>query len=163
MTGIEERVAELEAREAIRALVWSYSHSLDRRRFDDLFTLFTEDCVMDYRPYVEPFVGKHELMRTFLAAPQNHRMTLHLISDPLIRVDGDTATGVWHWLVPSTGYRQGRPRPIWQAGYYDMSYRRSDGGWLISRIAVEYEFSSDHEHGWVEDPMSLPDGSGPPP
>ena len=152
----------LEDREEIRTLVWSYSHTLDRRRFDEFFALFTDDCVMDYRPYVpEPFVGKVALQGIFLALPQNHQMTLHLITDPVIQVDGDTATGVWHWLVPSTGYREGRVRPIWQAGYYTMRYRREGGRWLIERIEVEYQFSSDHERGWVDDPMNLPDGSGP--
>jgi len=160
-SSLEQRILELEDREKIRSLVWSYGHAVDRHRFDELFALFTEDCVMDYRPYAEPFRGKAALMKTFLALPQNHKMTLHLTSDPIINVSGDEASGIWHWLNPSTGYREGRERAIWQAGYYSMSYRRNGDDWLISEIKVEYVFSSDHEHGWVQDAMNLPDASGP--
>lgn len=69
--------------------------------------------------------------------PQSPRGTrAHVLSNPVIDIDGDTARGRWyiqvHRIDPETGERS-----ISIIGRYEDEFRRVDGKWLITLVSLD--------------------------
>jgi hypothetical protein len=63
------------------------------------------------------------------------RIGLHLALNPRIDVDGDSAVGTWHFLIPVIAL--GRDAPAWNAGMYFEKYVRTSAGWRFLEVIVE--------------------------
>jgi hypothetical protein len=134
-TSIEERIADLEAREAIHSLVNAYGHALDHRDFRAFAELFAEDR----GTWVGGFgsaTGRDaifEMMDEYIGhssepvLPTSH----HVFTNTKIDVDGDRAEGSTKWIfvVPSeTG------DPQWMfLGHYEDQFIRDGGHWFFLR------------------------------
>jgi hypothetical protein len=136
---LEERIDQLESAEAIRDLQATYVRFLADRQWTAMLDLFDEGAVTEISFHGETR-GKAALRRVF--DQLSHTATSHdayVLSSPVIRVDGDTASGTWTWTrhycditVP-----QGvvlRVFGPWMEGRYDCRYVRRDGRWLISML-----------------------------
>ena len=136
MSGLEERLARLEALEDIKALKARYFRLLDLHRWEELRALFTDDARFD--------IGESRSQPAdadaFVAAVRSHldqAMTVHHGHTPEIEVlDATHARGVWAMqdLVEppaGTGY------PVLSGfGHYDEEYRKVDGQWRIARLRL---------------------------
>lgn len=136
MTGLEERLARLEAVEDIKALKARYFRLLDLHRWDELRALFTDDARFD--------IGESRSQPAdadgIVAAVRSHldqAMTVHHGHMPEIEVlDAMHARGVWAMqdLVEppaDSGY------PVLSGfGHYDEDYRKVDGQWRIARLRL---------------------------
>jgi ketosteroid isomerase-like protein len=133
--GIEDRVWTLEQRDAIRELKYEYTRLVDEQQWDEWADLFTEDAVCEYEGWGE-LQGRDEV-REFAdeVLDPYFEYTAHLMQQPVVDVDGETATGQWYveiyYACPdgTAGWRQGR---------YSDAYRLVDDDWKISQI--EHEF-----------------------
>ena len=133
--SIEDRLAALEARESIRALIHGYGRALDHRDFNAFAALFEPEegtwvggfgsatgrdaifALMDER------IGHAEEP----VEPTSH----HVFTNVEIRVDGDTATASTKWIfvVPSP---EGAPQ--WRfLGHYEDRFVQRDGRWYFLR------------------------------
>jgi len=72
---------------------------------------------------------------------------VHYVTNPLIEIDGDTATGHWHALVTAT---MPGPQAVWILGIYKDDYVRCPDGWKFKRLRFDTIASSPYEQGWAK-------------
>jgi uncharacterized protein (TIGR02246 family) len=110
--------------DAIRATLARYCQFLDDGRFDDWTALFTEDC--EFRVMGRHLVGRNALRGFIEPAQTEETRGRHLISEPLVEVDGDRATVTTDYAFV------GRDLTVQSAGrYHDVMVCGDDGEWRI--------------------------------
>jgi hypothetical protein len=147
------RIRKLEDIEAIRKLKGQYAAYCDSGYPpDEIAALFTEDAVWDGGVF-----GRHEgreaIRAFFRRGSTNIPFALHYMTNPLIEVDGDRATGRWHLFQACTFAEGGDQRPIWGGARYHEEYLRQDGVWRFHRLRLESSFWTPYETGWVAKPF----------
>jgi ketosteroid isomerase-like protein len=150
---IEQRLQALEDREELIKLKARYVNYNDggwqgptHTDADAVADMFVEDGVWDGSPNAGYAKGRAEIKALF----QQFRAVqfiVHYVTNPLIEVDGDTATGHWHALVTST-----MPGDIslWILGLYKEQYVRTAGGWKIKVLRFETAVAAPYEVGWAK-------------
>ena len=105
---------------------------------------FTEDAVWDGRPFLPITQGREAIRKTQM----EHRkipFVIHYVMNPIINVDGDTASGRWHCLIPITSH-EGEDR--WLLGTYHEKYVRTAQGWKYTYIKFTAARVAPKEGGW---------------
>jgi len=147
-TSLAQRVRTLEDIESIKQLKALYCKYCDggwagpTHDFDQIAALFTEDAATDGTAgRTEGRENIRRLYRSYQATP----FAFHRITNPIIKVTGDRATGNWHVLVALT-----RPggQAVWVAGIYDEEYLRTTDGWRIKTLKFTPAFITRYEQGW---------------
>jgi hypothetical protein len=128
----------------IMMLKGAYVHACDDRRLEDMLDLFTEDAVLDCSAATNEVWRTKEgiregLLRWAFALPPGE---LHTTTNPLITVDGDSATGRWYTLFTAHHDRAplAKVGTVWGAALYTEKYERLDGRWLIKDIKIDYAY-----------------------
>ena len=119
----------LEDKDAIRELLAEYCFRLDADRFVDMAALFTEDGVWDTA--FGKGTGRDGIVAqaTRIAQQSASRpRRAHLVTNIVIRLDGDHARVVSNWMVVEN-HAQG-PR-IGSAGGYADDLVKRDGAWFF--------------------------------
>ncbi|MGI4792566.1 MAG: nuclear transport factor 2 family protein [Janthinobacterium lividum] len=150
---LEQRVQALEDREEILKLKARYVNLNDGGWNGPTHTdpqgvadMFVEDGIWDGRPnsgYAEGRDQIKALFEAFGAVP----FIVHYVTNPIIDVDGDAATGNWHALVTSTMPDQ---QAIWVLGIYKETYVRSPQGWKFKTLRFDTIASTPYEKGWAQ-------------
>jgi uncharacterized protein (TIGR02246 family) len=136
--ALAARVQVLEDRDAIRALLVSYAHTLDTRDFDAFEQLWAKDAEFlggagnnakgpkAIRELLQGLLGKN-------AAPVPGR-DFHLVMNQTVDVKGDTATGYSRGTWVNTNAEK---RLQWSiiTNYYDQ-FVREDGRWRFKRHQI---------------------------
>jgi uncharacterized protein (TIGR02246 family) len=129
---------DLEAQFAIRRLKHEYCHTVDAGEYDEWVSLFTEDGTFD-REGADPIEGRDALREMMLEEFDDaFEHTAHVVTNPVIDVDGDVATGRWYvtLVYESAGGTVGRNQ-----GVYEDVYRRVSGEWLIDESVVWFDIT----------------------
>lgn len=120
----------------LKELRYDYCEHLDAKVWDEWLALFTEDITFDASgvPGMERLEGKEEL-REFIDdyLDTSSEYATHHAFHPRIDIDGDEATGKWvldEIAVTPDG------TVWWMQGSYLDEYRRVDGDWRFSTVAV---------------------------
>lgn len=151
-SSIEERLRVLEDRDEIVRLKYRYVNLNDggwqgptHAHPDAVAELFVEDGVWDGRPYSGYAQGREQIRQLFkvFGAVQ---FIVHYVTNPLIEVSGDAATGHWHALVTATMPEQGA---IWILGTYENDYLRTPAGWKIRSLRFVSAANSPYDLGWA--------------
>jgi hypothetical protein len=73
----------------------------------------------------------------------------HMLSNPILEIDGNEATGRWYVESPLT-FADGSG--AWRQGWYRDEYRRLDGEWRIETIEMRFVYTADYddETGWSD-------------
>jgi len=133
---VELRARALADAEEIKAFHRDYVRGLADRRFGDIAAHFADDAWIDMRTHGRKegraAIEEHFAPMADLVAEGSG----YVLSSPVIRVHGDTATGEWTWHrflcdFPVMGARLRAPGP-WMEGRYRCEYVRRDGRWLFS-------------------------------
>lgn len=139
---IEQRLQTLEDIEEIRRLKARYCAACDDDHDPDAVSaLFTGDAVWD-----APGIGRCEgraAIRAYMAelrASGRIRNSAHHAINPLIEVDGDSATGHWRLIMLYTANAaDGGTEYHRIIGWYRERYRRVAGRWLIEHLFCQVE------------------------
>jgi ketosteroid isomerase-like protein len=148
LEDLERRIKVLEDIEAIKQLKRRYcTYCDDSYDADALANLFTEDAVWDggMRGKSE---GREQIRVFFQRAPERLSFAVHMVMNPIIEVNGDTATGVWYLFQPCT-FADGN-RAVWGAARYDEEYVRVNGQWKFQNLKLTSRFWTPFDEGWVE-------------
>ena len=148
ITGdIERRLQALEDIEAIRQLKVRYCHSVDAYDAETTASFFTEDAVFDVgaRGRCE---GRQQVLEFFKGSRERLPFFVHMLLNPIIDVDGDTATGSWYLLQASTVGQTNEA--VWGCARYDDEYVRVDGKWMFKNVTVTMFFWTPFDQGWVK-------------
>jgi ketosteroid isomerase-like protein len=130
---LSDRVQVIEDKNAIWDLFMEYKKHLDARDFKAYSSLFTEDAV--WGGNLGKAVGPQEiedlLIRTLEVYPSDLERTYHLVMNPVIVVDGDTAKSKSNWGFITRSETDG---PVFEMlGRYSDELRRTPDGWRFSR------------------------------
>ena len=152
MSTLEEQLQRLEDMEAIKRLKHRYAR-LCQQHFDPpgLTDLFTEDAVwegsgigkFEGKPAIHDFWAGVSGVITF-AIPY---LTGHTIE---FAPSGIEASGHWYNWEPVTV----SGRAMFAAATHDDRYRKVNGRWLFTRLAVTVHFLTPYESGWVREPFA---------
>lgn len=151
MAQLEHRLRTVEDIEAIKKLKAKYCAACDDHYdADAIAALFTEDAVWDGGNF-GVHQGREAIRNFFQAAADIFPFALHQVMNPLIEVDGDTATGQWYLFQPCT--LGGRNQAMWLAAKYAEEYVRTGEGWRFRSLKVKAEFFTPYEDGWARKPF----------
>lgn len=133
LDALASRLQALEDKDAIWLLFMEYKRHLDARDFKAYASLFTDDAVWagNLGKAVGPAEIEALLVRTMEVYPSDLERTYHLVMNPVIHVDGDTAKAKSNW-----GYvtRSDTDHPVFEMlGRYSDELRRTPEGWKFTR------------------------------
>lgn len=142
MTGLDNRLRLLEDERSIQRTMARYAHSLDHGDLDALMDCWAEGAVLEW-PVTGRLEGRDALRAGFhrhTHAPEHvHK---HLMVEPLIEVDGDTASATSMFV--RLDFFDGRPIVHSFGRYFDKLARCPDGAWrLTHRLPAAEAFCPD--------------------
>jgi 3-phenylpropionate/cinnamic acid dioxygenase small subunit len=150
---VELRVRQLEDRQAIADLRHEYARCLDDHEWRAWTDLFTADAVGEFEGWGR--VEGHDELLAFArdAVGGTFDYTAHVMHNPVIELDGDTATG--RWLSEIYYARPDKGVAGWRQGRYTDRYRRADGEWKftyvshekLARNVFDYAVVTDEQYG----------------
>jgi len=141
---LEEVVARLQRLEdmaAIHQLFIDYGVHLDNHDFDSYASLFAQDGEVLLGPLgrAQGRTQIRQLMeRALRSMPIGH--SFHLITNPVVQLDGDTAEATVVWTVIQRG-SDGHPQVAMLGRHVDVLTRR-EGHWLFLRRAGHIDIPS---------------------
>ncbi|HEX4586754.1 MAG TPA: nuclear transport factor 2 family protein [Mycobacterium sp.] len=123
---------EISDRFEIQQLLIDYSTAIDKRRFDDLDRVFTEDAYIDYRE-MGGIDGRFPDVKAWLAQTlPNFPAYSHMLGNFDVRIDGDTASSRTILFNPMV--LGGERNQILFCGlWYEDEFVRTPDGWRMSR------------------------------
>jgi hypothetical protein len=128
-----------------------YPHGVDdERNLRELLSHFDKNARVDFGlGEASVFQGEAGL-ETFLGkiVPVAVSFCMHMAHNPVIEMNGDTATGEWYYEVPATDASSNRAQ--WMAGTYFEQYLRREGEWKFASIRTEWKYISPHDEGWAK-------------
>ncbi len=140
---LAERLSRLEAERDVLATLYAYAHSIDYGDEEGWVDCFTDDGAFDIRSRVGHYgsrrvVGRDalgEFISSHTRAPELWHK--HMIVEPVIRIDGDTATASTYLFVLMD--HDNRPLVRVFGRYRDRLRRCDDGRWRFEERIAEIE------------------------
>lgn len=137
-SALEQRIRRLEDLEAIRDLTARYANAVNKGwngktlDLDAVGDIFAADARWhSYQGDVTD--GAAAIVAELPAATAVVEFSMHAFLNPIIEVDGNTATGDWLMWIASI---IDSPDAIYMSA--EMTYTRSDTGWRIQTVRVHY-------------------------
>lgn len=131
--------------EAIRALKYRYAQLCDDGYpADELAELFTADAVWHGDP-LGKYEGREAIRAFFAATPEMLLFAAHYLTNPVIEVAGDTATGSWYLWEPLVARRTSQA--YWLMARYADVYRREADGWKFASMTLLVKSFTPYEQG----------------
>ena len=138
---LESRITRLEDIEAIKQLKARYCEICDDMHNPDRITsLFTEDGIWE-SPDFGQAKGHAAIRNLFQGFRDMFSFSQHNITNPLIEVNGDNATGIWYLIGPWDNSNDGRK--IWMTARYDDDYLKVDDVWKYQHLRAEIRMVED--------------------
>ena len=147
--ALDQRLRVVEDIEAIKKLKALYCKYADgeimgpTHDYDRFAELFVEDGVFIYEDLWN-LVGREEIRRQIKDC-QRIIFAFHRVTNAIIDVNGDTATGNWHVVVPMI---LPGDQATWVAGIYEEDYVRTTEGWRFKKLVFKPAFFTTYEQGW---------------
>lgn len=148
---LEERVQRLEDIDEIAKMQARYIDFNDggwkgptHQHPQEVADLFVDDGVWEGPSGTARAEGRQaiiDLFTQFAAVP----FIIHCITNPLIEVDGDSAHGEWHAIIPTT---MPDCQALWTIGKYINDYVRTEQGWKCKSMFFEAATITTYETGW---------------
>ena len=148
--SLESRIQRLEDIEAIKQLKARYCALCDDGYdADQLADLFTEDALW-HGGSLGIAEGREKIRKFFQNTPAVMPFAVHMVMNPAIEVDGDTATGRWYLFQAATFQPAAKPAAtaLWGSARYDEEYVRVDGEWKFKSLRLTSRFWTPYEEGW---------------
>jgi hypothetical protein len=132
------RLQRLEDVESICRLKAAYCAACDDDHDGDTVAgLFVEDGTWDTTQGGN--CRSHDDIRTYfgnIRASGRLRYSTHMVTNPVIDITGDEATGTWSLMMMFTGADDIRVRIL---GFYRERYVRTDAGWRFRSLFCEVQ------------------------
>ena len=149
------RIQKLEDIEEIKNLKATYCYLCDAglgdpKNRDELIAHFTEDAKVDFGlGEGSQFEGPDGLKIFFgEVVPGSVSFCIHMVHNPIIKVDGDKATGRWYYEAPTTDMATGEAQ--WMMGTYIEEYVRENNQWKFSSIKTDWKYITPYNEGWAK-------------
>ena len=141
LEDLEKRVQAIEDLEEIKKLHQNYIDLMDNLQYEEVLDLFTEDAAVEIRNWGVKR-GRKEMSEVYIGILAKYQGTTrvdgHMVIEPDITVDGNTAKGTWLvYILFSKSTIQ------WVQGKNECEYRKEDGKWKISKLKFTRTLASD--------------------
>jgi hypothetical protein len=144
MSTLEEKIQRLTDIEDIKQLKFRYAAYCDQEYDEDgIASCFAEDGVWDGGEKFGVYNGREAIREYFSGSDDIMKFAMHYTTNPLIEIDGDTATGQWHLWQPMV--LKENTQPIWLMAQYNDQFVRQDNKWLIKNLAVTAKSFTPHD------------------
>ena len=149
--SLELQIARLIAIEDIKQLKARYcEYCDDRYNPEGVSSLFVDDAIWDGGPEFGRYVGRSAIRQFFAGLSSHIVFGAHLVMNPIIEVDGTTATGRWRLLMPCTAQvAGGEAESRWLLMAYDERYVLRDETWMFQQLICRAQFYAPHATGWA--------------
>ena len=140
---LEKRITRLEDIEAIKQLKARYCEICDDMHNPSrVASVFVEDAIWESADFgkAEGHAAIQELFRDF---KKMFSFSQHNITNPIIEVNGDRATGMWYIMGPWTHAENDDEK--WMALRYDDDYVKVNGEWKYSHLRVALRMTADRQ------------------
>jgi ketosteroid isomerase-like protein len=148
LDDVRRRLHVLEDKEALAGLMNRYCRTSDAKDWDAWMRCFVEDAEFEFGPF-GTHVGREKIREVCEAAEAPYRDMQHSMTNMQFEIDGDTATGTAYlWFA-------GVPDPSNPAEHFDIGgpyrweFRRTDEGWLLSRMHLRMAWTRGNEDASV--------------
>jgi ketosteroid isomerase-like protein len=142
MKSVEERLQALEDERDILRTMHQYGHALDYGDVEKFMDCWFEDAVRESvsksrREFAGHVKKGHAALREFIESHTTGEIYKHIVVDPLIWVDGDTATAESYFFM----FNEHEDGPYVRAmgRYRDKLARDADGRWRFKERISELE------------------------
>ena len=144
--GISKEIEHLLEERAVLRLLHEYAHAMDYGDEAGWVDAFTPDAVFDVVEVVggrrvHRESGRGDLADYIRGYPKPPDFRKHVVVDPLIDIEGDSARVEAYWLLLQRGNADGRPL-IAAFGHYRDRLVKVDGRWRIAERFAEVEAST---------------------
>ena len=148
MTALEQRLTRMEDIEAIKQLKAEYCDICDDDHNPDrITTIFAEDGIWEGAGFgkAQGHAAIRELFKKFQTLIS---FSQHQVLNPVIKIDGDRATGIWYFFGPFTFYKNNQAK--WLAARYQDDYVKVNGEWKIQHLRARGRMTTDYEKSWAD-------------
>jgi hypothetical protein len=147
--NLQQRLNELEDIEAIKQLKYRYAEICDDfHNPDRVITLFTEDGIWEGGPFGIG-IGHAQIHELFEGFRDFIDFSQHNMTNPIIKVNGNTATGEWYLFGP---YRiRGSQQAQWLSGTYKDDYVKINGEWKYQHLRFNLRLWAPYTEGWSDE------------
>lgn len=114
--------------------------------YEAVANLFVEDAVWDASPIFPIQKGRDAIrshIKVFTAMP----FAMHNAVNPVIEVNGDSATGTFNIIVMVTSAEQ---QAYWVFAMYDDTFVRTPEGWRFKKLRATVTAYAPYETGWAK-------------
>ena len=131
---------EMSDRLEIQDLLASYCEAIDRRDWDALDDIFTDDAIIVY-PAAGGARGNLTETKAYLErALKQFSGMQHMLCLPVIKITGDTATSRTIAFNPMVVERDGQPDTFFVGIWYCDELTRTENGWRIHHRREELSY-----------------------
>ncbi len=144
---LEKRLTRMEDIEAIKQLKATYCDICDDDHNPDrITTIFAEDGIWECAGFgkSQGHAAIRELFKKFQTLIS---FSQHQVMNPIIKIDGDRATGIWYFFGPFTFYKDNQAK--WLAARYEDDYVKRNGEWKIQHLRARGRMATDYEKSWA--------------
>lgn len=150
--ALEQRIARIEATEAIRRQIGLYALAGDRKNDRDMFTeLFADDATWAAEGF-GAFEGKAAILDGLCGIAATHVLwSLHFPVSPIITLGDDvkSATAFW-WLWELGTLRDSEgDKSSFMGGTYDAELVERNGAWLFKSVVLKFQTITPFRDGWT--------------
>ena len=130
---MSQRLEMLLDKFEIQELITAYAHAIDGQDFGALDDLFTADAQIDYTASGGIKGGLEEIKPFLRGALPMFKATQHFVTNPLIKLAGDTATSRSLLFNTMTMEQDSGTQTLLIGAWYNDELIRTDEGWRIAK------------------------------
>ena len=147
MTELEQRITRIEDLEAIKQLKATYCDICDDDHNPErITTIFAEDGIWEGAGFgkAQGHTAIRELFKKFQTLI---RFSQPQVMNPIIKIAGERATGIWYFFGPFTFYKDNQAK--WLAARYEDDYVKVNGEWKIQHLRARGRMHTNYEESWA--------------
>ena len=146
--ALEKRITRIEDLESIKQLKAAYCDICDDDHNPDRITgIFAKAGIWEGDGFgkAEGHAAIRDLFKKF---QQRISFSQHQVMNPIIKVDGETATGIWYFFGPFTFYKNNQAK--WLSARYEDDYIKINGEWKIRHLRAKGRMATNYEESWAK-------------
>ena len=147
VAALEQRLTRIEDLEAIKQLKATYCDICDDDHNPErITTIFAQDGIWEGAGFgtAQGHTAIRELFKKFQTLIS---FSQHQVMNPIIKIDGDRATGIWYFFGPFTFYKNNQAK--WLAARYEDDYVKVNGEWKIQHLRARGRMHTNYEESWA--------------
>ena len=139
--SIEQRLQILEDKEAIKDITYQYALNINQGwngldvNPNALSEIFTTNAIWQSPIMNIHEVGLENIVKSLKAETQTVLFAMHSFSNPVIKVNGNTASGNWLFWVVSRMLKD-KTNQVFMS--QDIQYVKTKNGWRIQNVMLHF-------------------------